>query len=192
MNEKYNMCDISKPKSIKITNLDLNRDVDVVIANWYDDIKSIVYDKGDFRGIQIYDKHQNKKGKDDYPFLSIKRINDRSAFTGGRLKKMIRFLKNVKYHSDYEIELTSFDINAICYDINTSKYIDSPFYDLVKVIYNQLDSISLNKEHSDNLKSVDEHEYIFRNNSDKLENLKLIMSEVKSIFNDLNLVPIYG
>ena len=89
----YSNCNISRPKSIKIKNLSLNREVDIVIANWYDDVTSIINDKGEYRGIQIFNKDTQSREKEDFPFLSIKRINDKSSATNGRLKKMIRFLK---------------------------------------------------------------------------------------------------
>ncbi len=182
----YDECDISRPKSIKIKNKSLNRDVDIVIANWYDNVTAVLKDKNsDYRGIQVYNKETNTKGDADYPFLSIKRINDRSSETNGRLKKMIRFLKNVKSNSSLEIKLTSFDFNAICYDIETYEYSSKNFYELVPVLYLQLKSLSENIEHSNNLKSVDDNEYIFRNEPAKLESLKNLMSEIGSIFIDL-------
>lgn len=192
LQRKYSNCDITKPKSIKIKNLNLNREVDIVIANWYDDVTSIINDKGEYRGIQIYDKENNKKCDADYPFLSIKRINDRSSDTNGRLKKMIRFMKNVKAHSGYEVDLSSFDINAVCYDIKSSKYSNLPYYELVKVIYNQLNSICNDTNHADNLESVDGREYIFRYQPNKIVNLKILLKEIESIYNDLKIVPIYG
>lgn len=181
----YLICDISKPKAIKIKNQSLNREVDIVIANWYDDVTSIINDKGEFRGIQVYNKETHSKGKEDFPFLSIKRINDRSADTNGRLKRMIRFLKNTKANSELEIELSSFDINAICYDIEVEKYQSLSFYELVPVIYNQLKEICNNQTKADSIISVDGREYIFRFNSKKVENLKLLLAEVEGIFVDL-------
>lgn len=180
--DNYEICDISKPKSIKIKNKSLNREVDVVISNWYDDVSSIINNKGDNRGVQIYNKDTNSKGKADYPFLSIKRINDRSSETNGRLKKMIRFLKNLKVLSDHEIDLSSFDINAICYDIKVTEYENLSFYELVPVIYNQMKSICTNQTHADDLVSVDGREPIFRGNNTKLQNLKALLAEVEGIF----------
>jgi hypothetical protein len=180
----YSVCDISKPKSIKIKNLNLNREVDIVIANWYDDITSVINDKGEYRGIQVYNKDTHTRGDADYPFLCIKRINERGNTTAGRLKKMIRFIKNIKAFSDQDI--SSFDINAICYDIDINKYQDISFYELVPVIYAQIKSLCDNASHSDNLVSVDGREYIFRNNSRKLENLRLIFNELQSIYLDLH------
>lgn len=180
----YEICDISKPKSIKIKNKSLNREVDIVIANWYDDATSIINDKGDFRGVQVYNKDTHSKENADYPFLSIRRINERSIETSGRLKKMIRFLKNVKALSDHEINLCSFDINAICYDIKISEYQYLSFYELVPVIYNQLKSICTNQTHADSIVSVDGREYIFRGNRAKIENLKALLAEVEGVFSE--------
>lgn len=182
----YDICDISHSKAIKITNKSLNRDVDIVIANWYDNVTAVLRDKDtDFRGIQVYNKDTNSKGDPDYPFLSIKRINERSSDTNGRLKKMIRFLKNIKADSDLDIKLTSFDFNAICYDIETFKYSSKNFYELVPIVYLQLKSLADNYEHSNNLKSVDGNEYIFRNDSSKLNSLKNLMTEIDSLLIDL-------
>lgn len=182
----YEICDLSKAKSIKIKNKNLNREVDVVIANWYDDVSSIINDKGDYRGIQVYNKEEHSRGNPDYPFLSIKRINERSSDTYGRLKKMIRFLKNSKANSTQEIDLSSFDINAICYDIKPAVYQNLTFYELVPVIYNQIKEICANQEKANNLVSVDGKEYIFRNNRNKIENLQKLLSEIETIFIDLN------
>lgn len=182
----YSQFDASNGKAIKITNLSLKRDVDVVTASWYDNVSSIINDKGDYRGIKVYDKNKHESCPEDYPFLSITRINNRGSYTNGRLKRMIRFLKNVKADSTTNIDLSSFDINAICYDIDTSKYINHSFIELVHTIYVQLYSICTNTSHSDNLLSVDGNEYIFRYNSTKLENLKKLLSEVRTIIIDLS------
>ncbi|TGD56541.1 nucleotidyltransferase family protein [Flavobacterium humi] len=181
----YTVCDNTKPKAIKIKNLSLNREVDIVIANWYDDIASVINDKGDFRGVQIYNKETHSRGDADFPFLSIKKINERSSETNGRLKKMIRFLKNNKANSSYDIDLSSFDINAICYDINVSEYQYLSFYELVPILYNQLKEICNNETKADNLVSVDGREYIFRYNSSKKENLRKLLAEVEGILVDL-------
>lgn len=180
----YKICDISHSKAIKITNLSLNRDVDIVIANWYDDVSSIINDKGDFRGIQVYNKDKDQKEKADYPFISINRINERSTLTNGRLKKMIRFFKNVKAISDHDIDLSSFDINAICYDIDPIKYQNLTIFELVPLLHVQLKSICTNQEHSDRLISVDGREYIFRGNATKLDNVKKLLGEVEGVYSD--------
>ncbi|MES2652969.1 MAG: hypothetical protein V4663_14600 [Bacteroidota bacterium] len=181
----YTYCETGKPKSIKVNNTNLRREVDVVIANWYDDIRSIVNDKGEHRGIQIYNKDSHGVGSADFPFLSIERINQRSAQTNGRLKKMIRFLKNLKGKSSLDIGLNSFEFNAICYDIDKSKYESLAYYELVYIIYLQIRSICSSNLISDGLISVDGSEYVFRGKPERLQSLKNLLIEVESIYNDL-------
>lgn len=188
MQRTYDKCNTTHPKAIKITNQNLKRDVDIVVANWYDDVRSIIYEKGINRGIQIYNKDLNGVGAADFPFVSIERINTRSSDTAGRLKKMIRFLKTIKADSKVDIALSSFDINAICYDIEVSKYRNSSFYQLVAVLYNQIKSICTSDIHADRITSVDDREYIFKYNSQKKEQLKLLLSELEGIYIDLQTV----
>lgn len=185
LSEVYLDCDVSKPKSIRITNRSLRRDVDVVTANWYDDVTSIINDFGEYRGVQVYDKDLNQKGSPDYPFTSILRINERSSQTNGRLKKMIRFLKNCKADSLVEVKLSSFDINAICYDIKVDEYRHSAFYELVPVLYRQLKNICQYDSVADNIVSVDGREYIFRGNEPKKNDLRRLLSEVEGVYLDL-------
>ncbi|MCD8438440.1 nucleotidyltransferase domain-containing protein [Tenacibaculum finnmarkense] len=181
----YQECDITKPKAIKINNLHLKREVDTVIANWYDNIDSIVNDKGLNRGVQVYNKDKHARGDSSFPFLSISKINNKNSLTNRRLKKMIRFLKNLKEDSNHKIDLNSFEINAICYDIDMELYIDKSFYELVSVIYNQLKSISTNPFHADRIISVDGTETIFEGKPDKIKQLKLVLAEVENIYLDL-------
>jgi hypothetical protein len=188
----YSICDISKPKSIKINNTNLKREVDIVIASWYDDIRSIINDRENYRGIQIYHKEYNLSLKADYPFLSIFRINERSSLTSGRLKKMIRFCKNLKSRSNLGIKLNSFDFNAICYDIDTSKYINLSYYQLVYVLHEQISNIITYQSVSDNIVSVDSSEYIFKDKPEKLESLKNLFVEIKLVYNDLKRTAIYA
>lgn len=183
--KNYSVCDIFKPKAIKIRNLSLNREVDTVIANWFDNINSIIAGKGVSRGIQVYNKGTHSRGPLNFPFLSIERINNRSAKTEGRLKKMIRFLKNIKEDSNLEIPLSSFELNAICYDIPPNDYSHLKFYELVGVLYRQLKSIIENEEHANRLKSVDGTEFIFRNRRERVEFLRNLFSELGQIYRDL-------
>ena len=138
------------------------------------------------RGVQIYDKDKDSRMGPDFPFLSIKRINDRSSETGGRLKKMIRFLKNVRTDSDKKIDLTSFEINAICYDIPVSNYQDAYYLDLVRILWLKLYRLCTNQSEADNLVSVDGTEYVFRGKPERLEQLQKLRNEVFTIYNELD------
>ena len=98
---------------------------------------------------------------------------------------MIRFLKNIKADASVNIELTSFDINAICYDIDILEYHNSYYLDLVRVLWLKLYHLCQNELEANNLKSVDGTEYIFRNKPSKLESLKLLHNEVLQIYKDI-------
>lgn len=86
------------------------------------------------RAVSIFSARDYSMVKPDYPLFSINRINDASARTNGRLKRMIRFLKNLKEDADSAIDLTSFEINAICYGIPIERYKDASCIQLVNVL----------------------------------------------------------
>lgn len=183
--KRYTECDISKPKSIKIKNLHLNRDVDVVVASKQKSFDFVRYgDMKEYLGIQIYNKETNCEEKVDYPFLSIARINRRSAETNGRLKRMIRFLKNIKADADCEINLSSFDINALCYYIPSAEYSSLDSISLVYLLWNKMYNYLQNNTYND-IKAVNDTEYIFRYNQEKVEALKKLENEVWQVYNDL-------
>lgn len=181
----YDICDISNPKAIMITNQDLHRDVDIVTASWYDDVQSIISDKGDFRGVQIYNKDNHLKESSDFPFLSIKRINERGSSTHGRIKKMIRFLKTLKADSNQDVKLNSFEINAICYNIPTTEYDDATYLQLVIVLYLEFTKISSDSTYANQIVSVDGREYIFRGKPNRLTEFQKLNSELLKLINDL-------
>lgn len=181
----YSICNTANPKAIRVTNQHFHRDVDVVIASWHDSLEYIASSDETYKGIYIYDKERNMRLGPDFPFLSIDRINSRSADTGGRLKKMIRFLKNIKADSEQFINLSSFDINAICYNISIDDYKDSHYLDLVRVLWLKLWHLCNNDSEMDKLKSVDGSEYIFEYNNTKKENLKRLEREVWNIYNEI-------
>lgn len=189
LQKAYTDVNISKPKAICVNIKSPLRNVDVVTAIEY---KSVEYMKSndDFKmGIQIYDKEKHVKLPVEYPFWSIKKINDKSEATNGRLKRMIRFLKNIKFDSSNiigkKISISSFDINAICFDIAKNEYENLNYIQLVPILHKQLKKLSYLENYRNDLKSVDEQEYIFRNNPEKLSDLRFLLEAVDSIMNDV-------
>lgn len=185
MKSHYVVCDTSKPKSVKITNQNLHRDVDVVTSCWYDTYDYVLHGESETdRAISIFNKATNTDIGPDYPFLSISRINSKSASTNGRLKRMIRFLKNVRSDSNKVIDLTSFEINAICYDIPIQEYQDKDYKELVSLLWRKM--YYLWKDDTvEQLTSVAGNEFVFKGKPDKVEALKLLEDEVYRINCDL-------
>lgn len=185
LTKAYCECDISKPKSIKVHLVEFNRDVDVVTSSWFNSMKHVLTENKIYMGIKIYNKETNIAKGPDYPFLSIHRTNSRSSVTNGRLKKMIRFLKNVKTDSDKDINLTSFEINAICYNIPSEEYKDMYYLNMVYLLWNKMYILWDNQNALDNLKDVSGNEYVFKCKPEKVKALKLLKDEVWDIYQDL-------
>ena len=185
MSYTYTICDISKPKAVKITNQNLHRDVDIVTSSWFQSLDYVLDGMpDDKRGIKIYNKSTGFSEGPDYPFLSISRINKRSAETNGRLKRMIRFLKNVRTDPDKTIPLTSFEINAICYSIPVQDYAQKEYKELVHVLWQTMFHLWYEGK-QDGLKSVVGNEYVFKGKPEKLAALKVLEDEVYKINQDL-------
>lgn len=186
LQSRYTHCDVTKPKSIKVHPVEYNIDVDVVIAAWFDSFEYVLHEKDEtYRGIGIYNKEKDTRESPSLPFLSIKRINERSSSTAGRLKRMIRFLKNVKEDASQEINLTSFEINAICYDIPVDTYSNAHYIDLVRILWYKLWTLSNDVNVAMQIPSVDGTEKVFVKNPQRYNELTKLRSEVWSIYNSL-------
>ena len=171
---------------MKITNQHLHRDVDVVTSSWFQSLDYILSGMPDEkRGIKIYNKCLGYAEGPDYPFLSISRINERSAETQGRLKRMIRFLKNVRTDSEKDIPLNSFEINAICYSIPVWEYSSMDYKALVGLLWQKMYHLWSNGK-CDDLVSVVGNEYVFKGKPEKIQALKDLEDEVFKINQDLN------
>lgn len=181
----YDECDTSHAKAVKIRNKHLHRDVDIVTASWHQSLDYVLHGMPrEELGINIYNKETGYTEGPDYPFMSISKINSRSADTNGRLKRMIRFLKNVRTDSEQEIPLTSFDINAICYSIPIRDYANCDYKQLVHVLWHTMFHLWCDKK-EDQLKSVIGNEYVFRGKPEKVAALKVLEDEVYKIKTDL-------
>jgi hypothetical protein len=181
----YNDVNISKDKSIEANLTNPRRTVDVVTASWYKTVYSAKSGDKKDKGIKIYDKAKNIRLPVDYPFLKIKMLNEKDISVNGRLKKMIRFLKTIKADSDIKINISSFDISSICYNINFLSYCDKPYYELVYVLQVELDQLVADEFYRNNIKSIDGTEYIFKDKSEKYGQLLLLLNELNSIKKDL-------
>lgn len=186
LNSVYKTVDITKPKSIEVETTNPKRKVDVVTASWHINVNSVMQGEDEYKGIQIYDKDKNERLPVDYPFLKIRLINERDKLVVGRLKKMIRFLKNLKADSDYDLDIvSSFVISSVCYNIPIRNYENKAYYELVLVLYAEFLKILEDESYRNSIKSIDGSEYIFRGNDDLVRKLSLLFRELNSVNEDL-------
>lgn len=103
-------------KAINISGGSLLRKVDVIASNWWHTVEYRRAPEKHWLGIEILD---NVKGLriSNKPFLHNKRIDDKDRVTNGGLRKCIRLLKSLKYDSEGGIELSSYDIAGLVYNI---------------------------------------------------------------------------
>lgn len=185
MKQTYTICDVNKAKAVKITNQNLHRDVDIVTSAWFQSFEYVLEGMPKNKlGIKIYNKELGKTEGPDYPFLSIQRINDKNSESNGRLKRMIRFLKNLRTDSDKKIPLTSFEINAICYSIPIQDYYNLDYKGLAYILWHNMFHLWYDRK-QDSLLSVVGDEYVFKDKPEKLEALKVLEDEVYKINKDL-------
>lgn len=169
-------------KSLKVSVPSYSVKVDVVNGTW-----NTFHEPEACRIVKIYNADSQSMEKGDYPFISIERINSRSADTQGRLKRMIRFLKNLKEDADVPIKLSSFEINAICYDVDPNLYYACSYIQLVDVITRQIwNKFIANNALPQIIKSVTEEDYPFRDNPSSIGEVKKLYDDLFPIWNTLH------
>lgn len=190
LTEAYSDVDTKKAKAVCVKMQNPKRNVDVVTAVDYHAVQYMASNHEYKRGIQVYDKDLDRKLPAEFPFWSIKLINDRHVESGRRFKRLVRFLKNVKFDcsqiEERKLTVSSFDINAICYNISINKYQYLHYIELVAVISAELHHLIDDKQYRDALKSIDEQEFIFRDKGiDKVNDLEIMCDFVDELLENL-------
>ena len=120
LKEKYKAVDVvdAPGKAISMSGGSLQRKIDVVVANWWDTELWNKHQMKIFRGIQIIDTKVPELIRNK-PFWHNYEIDKKDKKTGG-LRKVIRLLKTLKYDSDPEVKISSYDITAIAWNMQES------------------------------------------------------------------------
>ena len=120
LKENYTVADIEKnSKSIKISGGSLRRKIDVVPANWYNSEKWYNTEIDYYRGIRIFDC-KTKERDINFPFLNIQLIDEKDAQTFGRYRPLVRLAKTLKEDSELNIQISSYDMQALLYNMDNS------------------------------------------------------------------------
>lgn len=124
--------DESGAKSINISGGSLARKIDVIASNWWHTVEYKRDPQKHWLGIEVLD---NEKGTriPNKPFLHNKRIDDKDNAVGGGVRKLIRLLKSLRYDSDERIDLSSYDIAGIVYNMSDSTLKSGYGQDLVLI-----------------------------------------------------------
>ena len=111
--------DQSKGKCVNISGGSLKRRIDLVSSAWWFTAEYLTSRERQWLGIEILDDTKGERVQ-NRPFLHNKRVEERDSETNGGLRKAIRLFKSLKYDSDEKIELSSYDVASIAYNIFTS------------------------------------------------------------------------
>lgn len=177
--------DCSNAKSIAMEGGSLQRKVDIVPACWFDTLEYQESWQEIHRGVKIYHKKDHELIGNS-PFKHIHLVNQKDAFYGGNLKKLVRLLKNLVADmpdgkKSVAKELSSFDLVSIVYIMNDllicSEY--TPLL-LVDRLLTQLTALIENPLSAASVKVPDGSREIF-DNKDKISALRIIHAEIESL-----------
>jgi hypothetical protein len=182
--------DTSGSKAVAISGGSLARPVDVVPSHWHDDANYQTTGEECDRGITILDK-KVPKTINNWPFLHIKRIEDRDALALGSLRKAIRLSKNVKsdaIEDGKSIPLPSFDIAAALYHADLARLQTGAYYELAVLAETQrfLDALTMNEQAAIQLTTPDGSRKLF-DNRDKLSGLRTLSVEMDDLIKEVAL-----
>lgn len=105
-----------KDRALSLSGGSLKRNVDVVACNWFDTESYRVSRNEKDRGVQVLDAAQNITVL-NMPFLHQHLLNEKNAATLGGLGRAIRLLKTLKVDADASIEISSYDICSLVWNI---------------------------------------------------------------------------
>lgn len=182
--------DCSGAKAIGLSGGSLRRKVDVVPSNWYDTVEYDRTKQMHYRGIYVLDKYKKERILNT-PFYHNYLLDVKDINTAGNFKRVVRLLKTLKADSDNDIKLSSYDIVAIAYHMETSKYVTGDKYiRLLKNVYSYLNDLaSMSSELRNSIDVPDKSRKIF-NESGKYIGLILLKDEIEELLKSL--VSSYG
>lgn len=110
----------NKPgKAIRLEGGSLQRQIDVVVGNWWNTETWKQYNQKVFRGIRILDTKPPTSTIRNKPFWHNYQIDKKDKETG-TLRKVIRLLKTLKYDADPELSISSYDVAAIAWNMSNT------------------------------------------------------------------------
>lgn len=182
--------DCSGAKAIGLSGGSLRRKVDVVPSNWYDTVEYDRTKQKHYRGIYVLDKYKKERILNT-PFYHNYLLDIKDKNTNGNFKRIVRLLKTLKADSDQDIALSSYDIVAIAYHMETAMYYTGDKYILLlKNVLSYLNDLSsMSSTSRNNIDVPDKSRKIF-NETDKHTGLARLKDEVEDLLKSL--VTSYG
>jgi hypothetical protein len=106
--------DATKSKCTSVSKGTLQRDIDVVVCNWFYTVQYNNTNEEFQKGIQVLDLSENRRII-NLPFLHNKLLDDKDIWTNGKYKSFVRLIKSVKSDADEDIDISSYEITSLLY-----------------------------------------------------------------------------
>lgn len=108
-----------KDRALTLSGGSLLRNVDVVIANWYETLDFVSSQQERDRGIQVLDISIPKRVLNK-PFLHQQHLLQKNIHTTDGQNRAIRLLKTLKMDASSKIDISSYDICSLVWNINST------------------------------------------------------------------------
>lgn len=178
--------DASGAKAIAIEGGSLRRKIDVVSSNWHDTSAYLQTGQKRDRGVDVLDS-RSLATVSNLPFLHNDRINNKDQRTLGGLRKSIRLLKSLRYDSANGVNLSSYDIASIAYNMADHDLAVPHGMELLLVerCKQYLDRLAANSTYRNSLYVANDTRKIFCLEGASLDGLNELRREVDQLFYEI-------
>lgn len=108
-----------KDRAITLSGGSLQRNIDVVIANWYETLDFVSSKQERDRGVQVLDVATSQRVLNK-PFLHQHHLLQKNIQTTDGQNRAIRLLKTLKMDANSKIDISSYDICSLVWNINST------------------------------------------------------------------------
>ena len=178
--------DCSGAKAVQITGGSLRRKIDVIPANWLDTEEFRINEDESYRGVKVLDLSPPAKRITNFPFMHNHEINKYDRLTLGGLKRLIRFVKSVRYDADRDPGVSSYDIAALCLSMPQQRFLAYINDDLglSNEFLQYSDSLCNNVSSRSSLEVPNKTRLLFGHDGLDVQCLKDLNEELRSVLQD--------
>ncbi|HEX8377623.1 MAG TPA: hypothetical protein VF602_07375 [Pedobacter sp.] len=106
-------------KAVAIEGGSLNRKIDLVVSSWVHNTNSYSTRDLTYRGIKLYDQ-KDSVFIENYPFLHIRKCEEKDCAVAGKFKKLVRYVKNIIKDSE-NLKISSYDAAGLIYQYDNTE-----------------------------------------------------------------------
>jgi len=179
--------DATGGKAIALSGGSLEREIDVVIANWWETQDYAQTKSKTYRGVHVLDNDAGTRIK-NMPFLHNARIHEKDQRTNTGLRKAIRLLKTLKYDAEPMLAISSYDVAALAYAVPQADLTvaSGQYFQLAINLNDFLKKCINDSALRDSLYVPNGTRIIFGNKGTSLASLKALQSELDNLLGSIN------